>query len=461
MMPHLFRVSARAAFAIAFTLCATGPSPAHAATNPDRTARITTLDIAPVWSGSPVGFSLLTQGGQQYVAFYDAERRMSVAQRTLGERRWHITVLPSTLGWDSHNYITLALDPQGYLHLAGNMHTVPLVYFRSTRPHDASSLTRVPAMTGQRESSVTYPVFSHLPDGTLLFEYRDGRSGSGDTIIDRYNDTTRTWSRFTDQPLFAGGGHGNAYPLNPVLGPDGWYHLSWVWRETPMAETNRDLSYARSRDRIHWETAAGEPIALPLTVATPGLVVDPVPPRAGLINGGEAIGFDATGHVVISYIKYDAAGNTQLYFARLQNGLWSITQATDWHYRWDFHGGGTLVNEVHVGALRANTKGQLTIALQHKLYGSGTWTVDPSTLHLGEKVDTSAAPAEIDAAQLHAADAASPDALQKQTAGDSGDPVTGGLRYHLEWFTLPQNRDQPRTGPLPPPSTLRLIITDP
>ena len=238
---------------------------------------------------------------------------MTVAQRTLGEQQWSYTVLPSTVGWDSHNSIAMALDREGYLHVAGNMHAVPLVYFRGTRPYDAASLVRVPSMTGQHEERVTYPVFSYAPDGALLFQYRSGSSGSGDTYSNRYDESTKTWHALTDQPLFFGGKRMNAYPLNPVTGPDGWVHQVWVWRDTPMAETNHDLSYARSRDLIHWETATGVPLTLPLTIDTPGLVVDPSPPRGGLLNGTQAVGFDTHGNLTISYLKYDAAGNTQLF----------------------------------------------------------------------------------------------------------------------------------------------------
>jgi hypothetical protein len=250
--------------------------------NPDVRAGIRSLDVAPVWSGHPVGFALLTHGVRQFVAFYAADRRMTVAQRTLGQRQWSYTTLPSTVGWDSHNYIAMALDREGTLHVAGNMHASPLVYFRSTRPYDASSLERVPSMTGQHEERVTYPVFSYAPDGALLLQYRSGSSGSGDTYRNRYDESTKTWHALTDQPLFFGGKRMNAYPLDPVRGPDGWVHQVWVWRDTPMAETNHDLSYARSRDLVHWETVAGVPLPLPLTIETPGLVVDPSPPRGGL-----------------------------------------------------------------------------------------------------------------------------------------------------------------------------------
>ena len=65
---------------------------------------IETVDVEPVWSAHPVGFCLLTSAPHQFVAYYDAQRRMTVAQRRLDGKSWTFTRLPSTLGWDSHNY---------------------------------------------------------------------------------------------------------------------------------------------------------------------------------------------------------------------------------------------------------------------------------------------------------------------------------------------------------------------
>ncbi len=80
------------------------------------------LDIMPVWSGHPVGFTLLTQPPRQYAAFYDAERRMTVAVRTLDTPNWQFVRLPEAVGWDSHNSVTMTIDDDGYIHLSGNMH---------------------------------------------------------------------------------------------------------------------------------------------------------------------------------------------------------------------------------------------------------------------------------------------------------------------------------------------------
>ncbi len=61
------------------------------------------LDIAPVWSALPVGFCFLTHPPHQYVAYYDAQPRMKVAQRNLDEEKWTYKALPLTTVWDSHN----------------------------------------------------------------------------------------------------------------------------------------------------------------------------------------------------------------------------------------------------------------------------------------------------------------------------------------------------------------------
>jgi hypothetical protein len=43
------------------------------------------------------------------------------------------------------------------------------------------------------------------------------------------------------------------------------------------------------------------------------------------------------------------------------------------------------------------------------------------------------------------------------TVPDSGQSPDPRTRYLLRWETLPENRDQPRRGQLPPPTMLRLV----
>jgi hypothetical protein len=443
------------AIALSLTVYGAAASGQQAA-NPDLAAGIHEIDIAPVWSGHPVGFALLTRGDEQYIAYYAADRKLTVIQRRLGQKEWRTTILPTTLGWDSHNYVTMAFDRDGYLHLSGNMHAIPLIYFRSTKPGDASTLERVPSMTGQNEKKVTYPVFSYSPEGDLLFEYRSGSSGSGDTFRNRYDEKTKTWKPLTDQPLFHGGTARNAYPIRMLLGPDGWYHEVWVWRESPWAETNHDMSYVRSHDLVHWETAGGVPVQLPIRLETPGVVVDDAPIRGGIINGSQSIGFDQDGKLVLSYIKYDANGKTQLYFARWRDGGWVSKQASHWDYRWDFHGGGSIPMEVMPGPLKVSG-GKLSVEVHHSVYGDVVWQVDPKTMQLIGDPVPAAAEKKDSAGAEYAPPAGSP--LAARYSGDLGGPEAGGATYQLMWSTLGSNRDRPRPEGAPAPSMLRLLIS--
>ena len=115
-----------------------------------------TLDIADVWSGHPVGFALVTTATRQYAAYYDTNRTMTVASRALTSDSWTFARLPSTVGWDSHNYIAMDIDSAGFIHVSGNMHAVPLVYFRSTQANNAADLL-------QRDDGRQQRIELHLP----------------------------------------------------------------------------------------------------------------------------------------------------------------------------------------------------------------------------------------------------------------------------------------------------------
>lgn len=416
-------------------------------------AQPTACDIEPVWSAHPVRFCLLTHGDRQFVAYYDAQRRMSLAQRALGSTNWTITKLDSVLGWDSHNYVTMALDREGRLHVSGNMHCVPLVYFRSEHPLDASSLQRVTAMTGEREAKVTYPVFLRDQNGRLIFRYRDGRSGSGDDLYNAYDEKTRTWSRLTAGPLLSGEGKMNAYAAVPKLGPDGRFHIVWVWRDTPDCASNHDISYAVSGDLITWADSSGRNLALPITLASSD-VVDPVPVRGGLINVNRDVGFDNAGRAVVTYHKYDAKGDLQAYAARRDSNVWRIVQVSDWTgYRWEFSGGGSIGGEVSIGAVEAIGDGRLAMNYRYGL-GSGTWVLDEKTLRPIPGAKPPPVKDQIPAQFMKIESTFA--GMQKKAAHDTGQPADE-LHHALVWETLPANRDRPRPPPLPEPVMLRVV----
>lgn len=417
--------------------------------------------VGEAWAGMYVGFAMLTCGVDQYVGFWNAERRLVVAHRRFDdESTWTRQVLDETLGWDSHHHISLGVDPDGHLHVSGNMHNDPMVYFRTTAPGDLATLTRHRCLVDSAtEQSVTYPEFRNLQDGRLVFSHRDGGSGDGVTYVNLYDEADRTWSRLLEVPIFDGsaqGGRGpwSAYIHGPELGPDGLFHLLWMWRETPDAATNSLLSYARSEDLVSWTDAHGRPLAAPFTYGA-GDVVDPVPPGAGLLNGNARLGFDAGGDLHVVYHKYDHVGSSQIWLARppavapvapveRSGATWEIHQLTDWARRWDFGGYGTLDFEVQLHGSCVQQDGRVRVDL--RAFGAQRSLLIDRDLRSREEMPTPPWPGGL--AEVRGAYPG----LQVNLMRGRGVGV-GGAEYLLRWESLPENRDRPyaehpRSSPL-------------
>jgi hypothetical protein len=425
-----------------------------------------------IWSAVRVGFCLLTHDDRQYVACYNADRRMVVAMRLLAEDQFGRFVLPSRSadpprgrgesstiqGWDSHNYITMAVDRTGHIHLAGNMHANALTYFRTTTPGDITTLTQIDAMVGTEESRCTYPVFMQGPGGELIFHFRDGYSGSGQEIYNVYDADQQQWRRMLAQPLLSGQGQRNAYQRGPVRGPDGWYHMIWMWRDTPDVATNHDLSYARSRDLLQWETAAGEPLPLPITIESPGTIIDPVPVNGGLHNSAHRLGFDRQHRVVVTYYKHDDHGDTQAYAARFDDDGWRVRQVSDWKGQHIFRGGGsgpsTFGTSIALGAVTLHGEDQLALSFSHWKAGRGLLIIDEATLEPLGVAPASAQP-QLYPAALTQVTSDFP-GMRVNWSEDKGRAAGHAGRYVLRWETLGTNRDRPREGPLPENSELVL-----
>ncbi len=426
-------------------------------------ALIKTVAVAPVWAGHPVGFDLLTHGDGQFIAFYDAERKMTVGKRGLDEDAFQFVRLEGVwlevrgrlsteLGWDSHNSVTMAVDRDDHLHLCGNMHVDPLIYFRTAEPLDITTFERVDYMVGKNEHRCTYPVFMQGQQGELIFYFRDGRSGNGVNYYNRYDEAARSWSRLVDAPILDGMDAMNAYARKPELGPDGFFHMVWMWRDTPDCATNHDISYARSRDLVHWEAGDGTPLELPITIEDRTTIVDPSPPGGGLINMCQSLGFDAQYRPIVSYHKHDADGHTQAYVARLEAGAWTSHQLSDWGYRWGFHGNGSIAAEIRLGGAQVRNDRHLALSWWHVQKGSGIWKLDEATLQV---VGSYPEPAPDLPAGLLQPQLDDP-RMEIHTARGR---IVGATteRHVLVWETLPRNRDQPRDE-TPPPSLLRLHI---
>jgi hypothetical protein len=243
--------------------------------------------------------NLITLGNQQFISYYrrhasdpnhPANNTVLVARRTLGESLWEIFPTPFTSFNinDTHNVISMAIDGDGVIHMSWGMHGNPLLYARSTGsvlggdPIVMTSLGTA-GMTGQ-ENGVTYPKFQTLPDGDVVFLFREGGSGSGDWFLNRYDTDTDTWAPLhangggVHQPFMLGRGDSPDncfYPDRLTLGPDGMLHLAGVFRYNadslagqPGYQTNHRYVYLRSPDGgTSWQRSDGSAIAVPVVEA--------------------------------------------------------------------------------------------------------------------------------------------------------------------------------------------------
>jgi len=226
--------------------------------------------------------ALTTFKNIQYAAYYDDEQYVVLAKRKLDEEHWEI--------WrsqyrgdatDAHKSISIMVDGAGFLHLAWGQHNNELNYAKAVT---SGSLVMggKDQMTGIKENRVSYPEFYKMANGNLLFFYRDGGSGNGNLVINRYDIGAKKWTRIQDN-LIDGQGERNAY-VQTTIDKRGTIHISWVWRESPDVASNHDLCYARSLDGgITWQKSTGENYQLPINAANAEYAVR-IPQNSELIN---------------------------------------------------------------------------------------------------------------------------------------------------------------------------------
>lgn len=217
----------------------------------------------------------------QYCAYYDQDGTIILAKRTSSEA-W-------TYKWtdfkgnveDAHNSISLAVDGSGYLHMAWSQHAGGLMYAKSESPGTMTMLRG--KMIGTLENRVTYPEFYVQPSGDMFFLYRNGSSGNGNLVLNKYSVLTGSWQRIQDN-LISGQGRISPY-WQACVDSTGRLHISWVWRETGDASTNYNISYAVTADSsgTAFLNSSGEAQVLPI-IESSAEVICTIPKKSALIN---------------------------------------------------------------------------------------------------------------------------------------------------------------------------------
>lgn len=265
------------------------------------------LGLDTAWNATAfINDNLWTSGDAQYAVWVDPDGRPFAGRRQLPDGPWTVADLGAVPGNplavptepDAHNVYAIAVDAEGYVHVAGNMHADPLRYVRSSQPGSIDQWT-AGTMVGSEEASVTYPAFVLAPDGTLLFFYRDGGAGGGNTILNRLAPGTGAWERVAT--LIDGRSSGeSAYLQHVAVDAAGAIQLVFVWRAGEDPATNADVSYARSEDGGRtWLASDGSMLELPITHGAADVAVPTRPGSLQLVNqGGLAVDGSGRPHAV-------------------------------------------------------------------------------------------------------------------------------------------------------------------
>lgn len=300
--------------------------------------------------------SLTTVGDYQFTSYFHQDGKIIVGRRLSGQATWELfrTELTSFNINDDHNISSIAVDGNGIFHMSWGMHAHNLLYTRSTSSVlNSSPITLVGGavgnsaainnMTGLYNTSVTYPEFYNLPDGGLLFPYRNGGSGNGDYRLRRYDATTQAWSE-----LGAGANdiwlgrqapgstlpNVNAYPNELAFAPNGDIHATWTWRTGGDSttgqsgyQTNHHINYARSSDQgATWTNMAGVPYTTPIYETNAEIAIN-LPEGSSLINT-TAMAVDQLGQPVLA--TWYAPGAPQGNHARQYMFAWYDQSQEQW-----------------------------------------------------------------------------------------------------------------------------------
>jgi hypothetical protein len=264
--------------------------------------------------------SLTSLGDTQYIAYYDNDANVIIGKRVITDKKWKLvkTKFKGNAS-DAHNSISIMVDGGGYLHMAWDHHNNPLRYCKSVAPGSLEMSDKM-SMTGLAEQNLSYPEFYRMPNGNLLFFYRNGQSGNGNLVINQYDIKTQQWKQLQSN-LIDGEGKRNAY-WEACLDAKGTIHISWVWRESPDVASNHDMGYARSDDGgVSWKKSTGEKYTLPITEVTAEYAAH-IPQRSELINQTSMYALEDGTPVIASYWKTGNDTAPLYHVLWLQKGKW-------------------------------------------------------------------------------------------------------------------------------------------
>src|SRR5262245_15575597 len=163
--------------------------------------------------GSPIG----ERNGAIYVSYLapnSSQDDVFVARRS-SDGVWETRDTGVNAVYDvGHTQTSLAIDGQGFVHVAYGMHNNPMRIVTSNQSENISSGFSTPsasAMAAFSGGAYTYPNMTTAPNGDVYMIVRDQRSAyaSQQGRLFRFNNSTRVWGEL---PPFAGQSGTTVYP---------------------------------------------------------------------------------------------------------------------------------------------------------------------------------------------------------------------------------------------------------
>lgn len=303
------------------------------------------VTVAQGWSQNSINAvvfrknSVVSYKDKQYVAFYDANGYLTLAKRKHNSSKWKINTTEYKGNVkDAHCSISIMIDGDGYLHIAWNHHNSKLLYCKSEKP-ESLDLLKPEFMIGENEDFVTYPEFYSFPGGDLFFLYRDGSSGNGNIVINRYHTSAHTWSR-VHTGFIDGEKERNAY-WQACVDDNGTFHISWVWRESSDVSSNHDMCYAKTMDYGEsWQKSDGSQYNLPITKSTAEYACR-VPENSNLINQTSMYADKKGIPYIATYYTPEGDSVPQYFLIYRDQDIWKTVQMTQRNTAFSLKGGGT------------------------------------------------------------------------------------------------------------------------
>lgn len=328
---------------------------------------------------------LVTTATRQYLVWPDGGSFINVGVRsypdgefaaTSFQGRTDVGYLSLPVFYDEHNGLCMARDGGGIVHVFGNMHGSFMAYARTTAADTiagAAGTWTAPGVIGSGnnaqspmradETVVSYPILVPLPNGDLVFIYRNGVSGDGDGYINYWSVANQAWTRIgaTGTPAttanFIVGSTAStpesAYPTKTSyrLLPNGNFRIGFAWTWRPIAggtPATNDLCYiqvdltpsdlasptaAQAKLATGWKAIDGTAVALPVTHPAPGSPVIAVSESTyNGLDAGQAMDLDVDGnpHISQPMLIGGVSGRFQIRHIYWDGTTWVQQQATNW-----------------------------------------------------------------------------------------------------------------------------------